>query len=210
MWADLSETRLDKADLRGANLSEARLNRAILNKAIITGVTLWGTARDEWIIDGIRCNYVYWDALGEYRFPKDRDFRPGEFEELYKHLPTFEYYFEQGLTPLDPLIMDRVVQAINERQPEIELRLDSFHSRGQAHAVFTVLHKDNVEEALKAVTAGYEMRIKMLEEQKDEFKELLRKAVERPQIIGKLINVGRDYFESIDGNTQVITGKNNQ
>jgi len=51
------------------------------------------------------------------RIPKDRDFRPGEFEELYKQLPTFEYYFEGGFTPLDPLIMNQVVTAINERHP---------------------------------------------------------------------------------------------
>jgi uncharacterized protein YjbI with pentapeptide repeats len=169
---------LFKANLRGANLVKIRLNNATL-----TGVYLYGTGRDDWIIDGIRCDFVCWDDnpyfdedekeqeqqwKREHRVPRDRDFQPGEFEELYKQLPTFKYVFEHGLTPLDPLIMDQVVQAIHERRPDIELRLDSFHSRGQAHAVFTVLHKDDIEEALRAVTAGYETRLKVLEGQRDQ------------------------------------------
>jgi hypothetical protein len=88
---------------------------------------------------------VYWDSEGKDRMPKDRDFQPGEFEALYKQLPTIEYYFERGFTPLDPVIMDHVVQAINERHPEFELKLDSFHSRSPPHVKFTVLHKEYAE-----------------------------------------------------------------
>jgi hypothetical protein len=116
---------------------------------------------------------VYWDSEGKNRTPKDRNFRPGEFEELYKSLPTFEYYFEQGFTPLDPLIMDRVVQAIKERRPEIELKLATFDARGQAHATFTVLHKDAVEAAKADVTAGYERRILALEAQKEQLMDVI-------------------------------------
>lgn len=168
-------------------------------------MSLYGTARDDWVVDGVKCNHVYWEEKGIYSVPKDRNFNPGEFEELYKSLPTFEYYFEQGFTPLDPLIMDRVVQAINERQPEIELKLDSFHSRGNPHATFTVLHKNNVEDALKAVTIGYETKLKMLEKQKDEFRELLQQAIGRPQIVERIITVGRDYLENVE-NSDVTTG----
>jgi len=90
------------------------------------------------------------------RTPPDRDFRPGEFEELYKQLPSFEYVFAQGFTPLDPLIMDRVVQAINEQHKEFSLELVNFDKRGEPHATFTVCRLDYVEKAKEKITAGYE------------------------------------------------------
>jgi hypothetical protein len=130
--------------------------QANLSGADITGVKLYGSAREGWIIDGIRCDYVYWDEAGEQRTPPDRDFRPGEFEELYKQLPSFEYFFEQGITLLDPLIMNRVVEAINERHKEFSLELVNYDKRGQPHATFTVCHLDYVEKAKEQITAGYE------------------------------------------------------
>jgi uncharacterized protein YjbI with pentapeptide repeats len=143
-------------DLRGVDLRETNLLQAYLRGADITGAKLYGSARENWIIDGIRCDYVYWDEAGEQRTPPDRDFRPGEFEELYKQLPTFEYIFEQGFTPLDPLIMDRVVQAINKQHKEFSLELVNFDKRGQPHATFTVCHLEHVEKAKQQIAAGYE------------------------------------------------------
>lgn len=102
--ANLSRTnligaRLFGANLRNANLLGANLVQAELNNADITGAYLYGTARDDWSIENITCDYVFWDDkpffLGkeqeerwqiEHRFPKDRNLRPGEFEELYKQL----------------------------------------------------------------------------------------------------------------------------
>jgi hypothetical protein len=234
--ANLIEADLDEANLRGANLYGANLRKTSLfrvnlemvnliysnlSNATLTGATLYGTARDNWRIDGIKCDFVYWDSmpffkeeekdqkqqwLQDHRVPKDREFRPGEFEELYKSLPTFEYYFEQCFTPLDPLIMNRVVQAINEQHKEFRLELINFDKRGQPHATFTVCQMEFKEPAQEQVKARYEMRIKMLEQQKEEFRALLQRAIDRPQIVERLISVGRDYFEHIDGNTQVKTG----
>ena len=51
----------------------------------MTGANLYETTRDTWIIDGVICEYIFWDPDGEKRTPKNRDFNPGEFEELYKH-----------------------------------------------------------------------------------------------------------------------------
>ncbi len=147
---------LVKFDLHGVDLRETNLLQADLSDANITGAKLYGSARDSWILDGIRCDYVYWDETGEQRTPPDRDFRPGEFEELYKQLPTFEYIFEQGFTPLDPLIMDRVVQAVNERHKEFSLELVNFDKRGQPHATFTVCHLEHVEKAKQQIAVGYE------------------------------------------------------
>ncbi|CAK8720679.1 MAG: Uncharacterized protein YjbI [Candidatus Electronema aureum] len=148
---NLVEFIIRNTDLRGTDLRQANLSRAD-----ITGAKLYNSARENWIIDDIHCDYVYWDEAGEQRTPPDRDFRPGEFEELYKQLPTFEYIFEQGFTPLDPLIMDRVVQAVNKRHKEFSLELVSFDKRGQPHATFTVCHLEHVEKAKQQIAAGYE------------------------------------------------------
>jgi uncharacterized protein YjbI with pentapeptide repeats len=153
---NLKNTLLVNFDLRGVDLRETNLLQANLSGADITGAKLYGTARENWIIDGIRCEYVYWDEAGEVRTPPDRDFRPGEFEELYKQLPTFEYIFEQGFTPLDPLIMNRVVQAVNEQHKEFSLELVNFDKRGEPHATFTVCRLDFVDAAKEQITAGYE------------------------------------------------------
>ncbi len=151
-----------KIDLSGVDLRETQLVRVNLSSADITGAKLWGTSRDNWIIDGIRCKYVYWDEAGEVRTPPDYNFRPGEFEELYKQLPSFEYVFAQSFTPLHPLIMDRVVQVINEQHKDFSLELVNFDKRGKPHATFTVCHLDYVDAARENVTAIYEKTIAYL------------------------------------------------
>lgn len=181
--ADLRGANLIEVDLREADLQEADLRGTNLSNATITGAYLFGTACHDWIIDGITCDYMYWDNKPyfldkeqeeqweqEHRTPKDRDFRPGEFEELYKQLPSFDYYFEQGFTLIDIAVMDKIVQAINEQQPEIDLKLTSFDSRGTPHATFTVLHKDYAEDALNQIKADYETQIKVLEGKNEELR----------------------------------------
>ncbi len=198
--ADLTSATLESADLTRATLEGAKLIQTKLNHAVWTGAKLYGTARDDWTIDGVACDYVYFDSKGKERTPKDRDFAPGEFEEIYKQLPTFTYYFEQGFTPLDPLIMDRVVQAINQRQPEVELKLDSFHSRGQAHAVFTVLHKDAIETTQQQVKDDYERRIAALEGKQDNIMQVVSALLQKAEV-GTI--EGNAVFQIIDGN---VTG----
>ncbi len=233
--ADMHETDLRGVSLLGANLSGVNLKEAIMirtnmSNATLTGVFLYGTARDDWIIEGVRCDFMYWDAKpvfwpreiwedskdeerqreekqweGEHRVPKDRDFRPGEFEELYKQLPTFEYYFEQGFTLLDPLIMDQVVQAINEQRPETELRLKNFEATGTPHATLTVLHKDDIEETRQQLKHDYEKRIAALEGKREQLMEVISMLTKQPQyainikefIMGNQTKkiAGRDFFE---------------
>ena len=194
--ANLIRANLSRADLSEANLIAARLVKADLSEAQITGVNLYGTARDDWKISGIKCDYVFFDFEGKIRVPKEQDFEPGEFEKLYQQLPTIEYFFEQGFSPLDAVIMDRVVQGINKREPQIELRLDSLHARGHyPHAVFTVLHKEDAESALEQVKAGYETRIKVLEAERDTVEKCFFKAIEQPRLLieGMKVMTGDQY-----------------
>lgn len=179
--AMLNSANFREANLKGTDLRGTKLIKTDLSNSLFTGVKLYGTARDDWGIGGIKCDYVLWDPYGKYRFPKERDFRPGEFEEIYKSLPTIEYYFEHGLSPIDTVLMDKVVKAINEKNPEFELRLDSFHSRGQPRAVFTVFHRDVAEEALNKVKAGYESRIASLEAERDAIERCFLNVIEKPR-----------------------------
>lgn len=217
--ADIRETDLRDADLRGV-----RFLFTMLSQTNLTGANLFGSARDDWKIDGVVCNYIYWDDRpnfdsneidqvqqwdAEHRYPKDRDFRPGEFEALYKQLPTFEYIFEHGFTPIDTVLMDRVVQEINERHPEFELTLDSLQSRGQPHAKFTVVHKEHAEAAEQAVKTEYETRFAQLEGDISRLQQMLNQLADRPQyIINQLqgaIDMGDTY--NIQGGQVGAVGK---
>ncbi|MCF7958194.1 MAG: ankyrin repeat domain-containing protein [Phycisphaerae bacterium] len=163
------------------------------------------SSRDDWIIDGVKCQYVYFDEAGNQRTPPDRDFEPGEFEELYKALPTIEYVFNNGMSPVDPLIMDRVVQAIREKTPDYDLKIDSINARGLAPSIkFTVQQKEQQDEALKAITEQYENKINMLETDKDRLYELLAKAIDSP----KSLTVGGDMIGNAIGDDSSVTTGN--
>jgi len=190
--ASLQRANLSEADLWGANLEEAVLTDANLNYcclvqsnltgAVLTGAMLWGSARDDWQIKGVKCEYVYWDEEGKQRSPKDRDLEPGEFERLYASLPTIEYLFEHGMSPIDPLIMDRIVLAIRERRPEFDIKIDSINARGLAPSIkFTVQHEEDKEPALEEIQSEYELKIKQLESERDHYYRLISRALDAPE-----------------------------
>lgn len=205
-FAYLYGAKLIDTDLRWANLRGANLAKAKLNKANITGVNLYGTARDDWEIENIKCDFVFFDhGPRENRIPTNRDFDSGEFEELYQQLPSFEYYFEHGFTPIDAFVMNKVVQVINERYPQFELKLDSFHSKGQPHAVFTVFDKNVAEEALKQIKSDYETRIANLEVERDALERCFNRALEKPQAYieySERVEMGDQY--NIQGQTGAV------
>ncbi len=112
--ADLSSANLHSANLVEANLIGTKLICANLSSAVligatlsytnfisadITGANLYETRRGDWTIDRIKCDYIFWDRLGKDRTPKDRNFNPGEFEQLYKWRPLneFEHLIERSI-----------------------------------------------------------------------------------------------------------------
>jgi hypothetical protein len=212
--AKLSKSRIGSGDMWRANVKKANLEytdlrwcriiESDLRDAVLTGAKLYGTARDNWDIRGVKCKYVYWDAFGEQRSPKDRDLESGEFERLYAALPTIEYIFENGISPLDPLIMDRVVQAIREKKPEFDIKIDSINARGLAPSIkFTVQYEKYKEPALKEVREEYDKRINHLEAEKDRLYGLLGQAIDKAGM--KLINAGPGAIVATDGSTINVT-----
>jgi uncharacterized protein YjbI with pentapeptide repeats len=153
--ANMKRTNLRGCNLAGADMVIANLAGADLSMANLTGARLYGTDREEWKISGIKCEYAFWDGRGNRRTPADRNFKPGEFELLYRQTPTVECFFEEGFTPVHALLMDRVVKLINSKIPELELQLDSVIFSGIPRAVFSVLHRKDCPKALKLIKKHY-------------------------------------------------------
>ena len=196
----LSGATLLRADLEGANFSGSNLNNANLSFASLaesnfsntdlTGINLYASIRESWIINEAKCDYIFNDKKWKHRIPQTTKFDKGEFEKLYKKLPTFEYIFKKGFSPIDTFIMNRIVQAINEKQPEIELQLDSFQSRGKPRAIFTVLHKQSIEKVSAEITNEYERKIALLEGKNESLLEIISAYIDKPQyIINGKVNI---------------------
>jgi Pentapeptide repeats (8 copies) len=86
--ADLFGADLTAADLRGANLTGANLG-----SATITGALLYGSIREDWCIEGIMCDHIFWDSAGCRRSPLQGKFRDHQFESIYGTLPSVALHF---------------------------------------------------------------------------------------------------------------------
>ena len=105
------------------------------------------------------------------------------------------------MLPIDPLIMDRVVQAIREKQPEFDIKIDSINARGLAPSMkFTVQQEEHKEPALKEVRKEYEIKLKQLESERDRYYSLLVHALDAPKQV-KLITAGPGAIVATDGST---------
>ncbi|NNG00244.1 MAG: pentapeptide repeat-containing protein [Desulfobacteraceae bacterium] len=170
--AQLFYSKLKNARLRGANMMDSVLGISDLSfadftLANITGAKLYGSIRDDWKIDGVKCDYIYWDIKGLRRTPRDRNFKPGEFEHRYKTLPVIEYVFENGFTMLSAVVMERVVKHIKEQEPEFELNLERIEFRGKPRAVFSLLQNNHREKALKWIDELFKKQAEQIREGND-------------------------------------------
>jgi len=202
-WANLTGADLTGADLGDANARYCHFCQSNLTKARLTGAKLYGTARDDWVINGVECRYVFWDFHGEHRTPRDQDLAPGEFERLYRTLPTIEYVFQNRMTPMDPLIMDRVVQTIRQQNPDYDIQIDSISARGLAPSIkFTVQQEKQKEPALAEVTRVYEAKVHELAGRLDEARSFIQRLIDRPNSVH--ITNARGKYLAIGGSTMNV------
>lgn len=147
---------LKYANLQGANLDGAALNNSKFSGAILSGAIVRGISTTGWEIDNIKCDYVFLDQDRKIREPEVGVYDIGEFETLYKYSPKIKHIFIDEFTYIDILIMDRVVQEINEQNPEYELKLDCFQARGKPRAEFVIKDIRNATKILDEIKQKHE------------------------------------------------------
>jgi|GEM_PF-2159254 len=152
--ANLSKADLSKADLSKATLFDARLyftnlSYIDLSGANITGIKFWDIQRSYWKIDGIICEYAFWDEKGKERI----DYKPGVFEKLYKEYPKINLrYKSDEYTLTQHNLLPFIIAKLNEEYPSSEI----------------VIKK--TEEAPDGCSATVEIRGKVTESETEEIK----------------------------------------
>ncbi|UCG57560.1 MAG: hypothetical protein JSU70_22180 [Phycisphaerales bacterium] len=87
------------------------------------------------------------------------------------------------MSPIDPLIVDRVVESIREKHPEFDVKIDATSARGLAPSIkFTVQQEEHKEPALAEVTKIYPEYIRRLEADKCRLSTLLAQALDNNRL----------------------------
>jgi hypothetical protein len=131
--ACLREAYLFEANLRGSNLHSVNFEGADLSGADLTGANIWNIATADWKINGIKCEYVYncknfWNE--EEKKKTRRNFKPGEFEQIYKQFPRIELIFKEEFSSLDHYALLAVIDRINKELPNANLELRKIERTG--------------------------------------------------------------------------------
>ena len=146
------------------------------------------SARNGWIIKGVKCNYFYNDNKNN-RIPKDRDFEDNEFEKLYSTIPTIEYIFKNGMSWFDPVLMNYVAYNLNLTHPEFGVELLSFDKRAHyPKSTFSIASKDISEKVLTLISKGYEEALLQAQERINFLEDLVKELSTQPrqQITGTI------------------------
>ncbi len=179
--ADLQRIVFENCDLRLTDLRYSDLRFAKLNSANITGCKLYGAATDNWEIKGIKCDYIFFDEEGKNRYPKDRDFEEGEFELYHSPIPIVEYIFKDGITPLDPFIMDYIAFKLGSENPEYDISLISFEKLGPyPKAKFSVKSEEYIQPAEKDIDKEYQ-HFEKIENKIDLLSGYLKQVINKPR-----------------------------
>jgi hypothetical protein len=143
LYANLSSANLNGATLQGSILEEVNLNRANLSRADITGSTFWGVSTAGWKIEGIKAQYVYFcESHKKDKENYRRDFKEGQFETLYRSLPTVEMIFTEGLSPVGLFTLSLLVERINTQNPSLGVKMTDIHKNEFDTRVGIKINKD--------------------------------------------------------------------
>lgn len=167
--ADLSGADLETANLRSADLCDADLNRANLRsadleyanltKADISGANIFHYKTHGWTIEGIQCTHVYSYHEAANKDERDkscRRFNIGEFEEIYKSIPTIDICFSDDFNNLDYLRLADIQEKIRIEMPDVGLRLKKLEREGFDMVVTLEVKKENqIEDVLKEINKLY-------------------------------------------------------
>jgi uncharacterized protein YjbI with pentapeptide repeats len=134
---NFTEANLDSADCRNADLRRAIFIRTIATNIDFTHADLTGCCIKDWSINrqtvftGINCDYIY-QNYGEgrpsERYPRDRNFEPGEFESILNRVETsYEMVIHDRI---DPLALSFTFQQFELDDSGLGLKLKGLEQRG--------------------------------------------------------------------------------
>jgi hypothetical protein len=109
------------------------LEYANLTKADTSGANIFHYKTHGWKIEGIKCTHVYSyhvDANEDGKEKSRRNFTVGEFEEIYKSIPTIDICFSDDFNNLDYLRLADIQEKIRLEIPDVGLRLKKMERKG--------------------------------------------------------------------------------
>lgn len=144
------------ADFTDANFSAASLMKTDFSHSVLTGILLHASARSNWKIEDVECEYVYWDEYGRERFPHDRDFEKNQFANENKEYPEFSYTFKEAITPFDLYFATYIVKKINAAGVGVKIRVKDLSVHGLNPTMNFIMisggeKKDEAQELYKSV-----------------------------------------------------------
>ncbi len=159
--ADLREVDLEGADLRGVELIDVDLSDAVLDKADlrgtnITGANIWGISHVGWRIEGIIAEHIYncnsaWDKTVKNK--SRQNLSPGQFEILFKSMPTIELVLSDSLNLQNYLPIMGLVEIINTRRPQMLFEVKTIKKVGLYMVIrFSVIRDEYLEDAASCLS----------------------------------------------------------
>ena len=144
MGSNLYSANCREANLMGSNFQQANLIDAEFTGANFTGTILWETQRAGWKIEGVICEYMFWDIKGENK----EIFEEGQFEKLYSGKNNIELVYEKGISPIEIATLPMLLRHLETINPGTSLRLSSINEFGGGGKVTIAINdvaKENPE-----------------------------------------------------------------
>ena len=152
IWANLIWANLVKTELGSSLLIDTNFNRADLSGATLTGAVFHGVSTSGWKINGVITEYMYFTIDIKNKEKYIRHFPKGKFEELYQSLPTIELIFDKGLSPVELLKLNAVIEELKQENPKLELNLSRMSvERDAARVEIQTPEEENLEEACRVI-----------------------------------------------------------
>lgn len=205
---DLTEANLNGANLRGADLRDSILVRTQVTGVDFSGANLTGICIQDWSTNsatcfaGVQCDYVYreWNQDRPLdRYPADRNFEPGEFENLFQEVKNVvELVFKNGV---DLRALSFAFQNVQlEDADDLGLQLKGIEQRGDRWIV-KVTHRAGVtkQEVEHQLMGSYEILRQQIAAKDQQIRELMG-------ITRSLAAATESYSKQPFGNSFVISG----
>ena len=141
----ISCTNLNNINLINADLSRADLEYAELTETDISGANIFHYKTHGWKIKRIECKYVYSCNFKnkDEREKSRRNFTVGEFEEIYKSIPTIDICFSDDFNSLDYLRLADIKEKIRLEMPDIGRRLKKMERKGLDMIITLEVREEN-------------------------------------------------------------------